>query len=72
MYETKPVCALIVAFALYDLRCNVFWGSTNTECKLVSIEANFRNTKVCDFDMTLLIQQNIFRLEIPVDYIPTM
>lgn len=72
MYEAKPVCGLIVAFALNDLRRNVFWSTANTKCKLVFIEANFRNTKVCDFDMTLLIQQNIFRFEIPVNYIPSM
>jgi len=46
---------------LNHFRGHVFSASTEAVCYLSAVKASFRKAKICDFDVSIMIDEQIFR-----------
>lgn len=63
--EAPPVHSWAVWLTFEHLWCKVFWGATKRVHNAAYSYTFFTKSKVCQYDMTITVQQNIFWFEIP-------
>jgi hypothetical protein len=61
--QTPPVHSFSMTLLFYHLRSQVLGSPTHRHRFLVLVDESFREAKVCEFDVTYSIQQDIFWFE---------
>lgn len=60
--KAPPVDTFVVALPVDDFGCQILGSSTNRFSHFVVFD-DFRKSEVCEFDISLLVEQDVFRLE---------
>lgn len=71
-YKAEPISTLIIPLPRKNLRRYILRRTTHTIRHLPLRKHHLRQPKIRQLNMSILIQQYIFRLQVPVDDIPLM
>ena len=64
-----PIDGFIVSFGCNNFRCKIVRSSAQSPGDIYNF---FGETKIRDLDVAMSIKQQVFRFEIPIDYILPM
>lgn len=70
-YQTPPIDAFVVSDPLNDLWRQVLWRATERECSLFwvsGVDSLFAQAEICDFQVAIVVEEYIFRLQVSVDH----
>lgn len=70
--QTVEVKCAAVPLIQQNLRGVVLWTSTESDCLIILMEVLLGQSEVCQLEITPLVDKDILRLQIPVEYVVLM
>ena len=64
--KRPPVDSLVIPLVQDDVRCEILWSPTQRPC---SSPHAFRPLKTSDLEVALVVEQKIFRFQVPINHI---